>query len=266
MQRLLAVFALAVATACGGAGNGNAEPPAAEPSGERPVRRVEIVAEYPHDPAAFTQGLLLRQNQLFESTGLRGRSTVRAVDLASGTVQRQVDLPPELFGEGLAAVGPRLIQLTWTSGVARVYDRATFALEREHSYTTQGWGLCYDGSRLVMSDGSSTLYFRDPDTFELQGQVEVRENGERRDRLNELECVNGKVYANVFETDWIVEIDPDTGTVTAAIDASGLLTSAERARADVLNGIAYRTETGTFFVTGKLWPRLFEVRFVDPGE
>jgi glutamine cyclotransferase len=154
-----------------------------------------------------------------------------------------------------------LIQLTWTSGVARVYDRATFALQRQHAYATQGWGLCHDGTRLVMSDGTSTLYFRDPTTFAQQGQVTVTQSGEPLDQLNELECVGGKVYANEWMSDWIYEIDPENGNVTAAIDASGLLTAAERTDADVLNGIAYRASSDTYFITGKFWPKLFEVRF-----
>lgn len=258
MPKLVATLAILLVTACGGADNGNAEPPA-----EIPRKTLEVVATYPHDRTSFTQGLLLFGDRLFESTGLRGRSSVREVELATGQVKRQTNLPPTLFGEGLASVGSRLIQLTWTAGVARVYDRESFELVDEHRYSTQGWGLCNDGGRLVMSDGSSTLYFRDPITFELEGQVEVREAGEPRDRLNELECVGGKVYANVFETDWIVEIDPATGAVTAAIDGSGLLSTSERASADVLNGIAYRMGAGTFLVTGKLWPKLFEVRMVD---
>lgn len=258
MVKLVVIFATLLVTACGGAGNGNAEPPA-----EIPRKKVKVLRTYPHDSQAFTQGLLLFGDRVFESTGLRGRSSLREVDLATGEVERQVDLPAALFGEGLASVGSRLIQLTWTSGVARVYDRESFEVVDEHRYTTQGWGICHDGSRLVMSDGTSTLYFRDPVTFELEGQVQVTRAGEALDRLNELECVGGKVYANLFETDWIMEIDPATGDVTAAIDASGLLTPAERARADVLNGIAYRMGAGTFVVTGKLWPKMFEVRFVE---
>ncbi len=254
----MVALCLLLVTACGGAGDGNAEPPA-----EIPRKQIEVLRTYPHDAAAFTQGLLVRGNQVFESTGLRGRSALREVTLATGQVVRSVELPDDLFGEGLASVGSRLIQLTWTSGIARVYDRDSFQLVDEHRYTTQGWGLCYDGARLVMSDGSSTLYFRNPTTFELQGQVQVRQAGDPLERLNELECVDGKVYANVFETDWIVEIDPESGEVTAAIDGAGLLTEAERARADVLNGLAYRAGGGTFLVTGKLWPKMFEVRFVD---
>lgn len=254
-SRPVAILALILATACGGAPDGNAEPPA-----DVPRRSLEVVRTYPHDPAAWTQGLLARGERIFESTGLRGQSTLREVELQTGRVRRSVDLPPDLFGEGLALADDELIQLTWTSGVARVYDRETFELLREHRYTTEGWGLCHDGTRLVMSDGTSNLYFRDPGTFELQGQIQVRQAGEPLDDLNELECVDGKVYANVWQTDWIVEIDPGTGEVTAAIDASGLLAEDERPGADVLNGIAYRSLTDTFLLTGKRWPRLFEVK------
>lgn len=259
MPRSLVALAFLVATACGGAGDGNAEPPA-----EIPRKRLEIVRTLPHDPDAFTQGLELDGDRLFESTGLRGRSSLREVALATGVVLRRTDLPRHLFAEGLTLVGDQLIQLTWTSGIARVYDRDTFALEEEHTYTTQGWGLCHDGERLVMSDGSDRLYFRDPETFALEGQVTVTQAGDPLDMLNELECVGGRVWANVFGTDWIVEIDPSSGRVTAAIDASGLLTPTERAGTDVLNGIAYREQSDTWLITGKLWPKLFEVKLVDP--
>lgn len=244
-----------LATACGGSSDGSAQPPESVPR-----KSLEIVATYPHDPGAFTQGLLVQGERVFESTGLRGRSTLREVTLRTGEVRRSVDLPASLFGEGLALVDGELIQLTWTAGVARVYDAESFDLVREHRYATQGWGLCYDGTRLVMSDGTTRLYFRDPKTFALLGQVEVRRGGEPLDDLNELECVDGRVLANVLGSDWIYEIDPASGEVTAAIDASGLLSEEERARTDVLNGIAHRPETGTFLLTGKLWPRLFEVR------
>ena len=148
--------------------------------------------------------------------------------------------------------------------IARVYDRDTFALRKEHTYPTQGWGLCYGRQRLVMSDGSDRLYFRDPETFALEGQVAVTQAGDALDMLNELECVGDRVWANVFGTDWIVEVDPASGRVVGAIDASGLLTPAERAGTDVLNGIAYREQSDTWLITGKLWPKIFEVELVDP--
>lgn len=222
---------------------------------------VDVLATRPHDPRAFTQGLFLADGVLYESTGLNGESTLRRVDPATGRVLERVDLPDTVFAEGLARVGDRLIQLTWQNRVAFVYDRATFRQIGQHAYDTEGWGLCHDGRRLVMSDGTSTLFFRDPATFGVVGQVAVTVDGVPRDLLNELECVGNRVYANVWQTDTIVRIDPATGIVDAVIDASGLLAPDERAAADVLNGIAWDPAAGTFLITGKLWPKLFEVRF-----
>ncbi len=222
---------------------------------------MRVVATYPHDTDAYTQGLLWHDGTLYESTGQYGESTVRQVELATGRVLRQAELPREYFGEGLALVGDRLVQLTWQEGVALIWGLADFAPRGEHRYTGEGWGLCYDGRRLVMSDGSARLTFRDPESFAVTGGVDVAVAGVPADRLNELECVEGVVYANVWRDQEIFRIDPDNGRVTAVIDASGLLSAKERLPADVLNGIAYRPETGTFFVTGKLWPKLFEVVF-----
>ena len=225
--------------------------------------RVRVVATYPHDADAFTQGLLWHDGTLYESTGQYGESTVRQVELATGRVLRQAALPRHLFGEGLALVGDRLVQLTWQEGVALIWGLADFAPRGEHRYTGEGWGLCYDGRRLVMSDGSARLTFRDPETFAVTGGVDVTVGGVPADRLNELECVEGAVYANVWRDQEIFRIDPSDGRVTAVIDASGLLTPTERRDADVLNGIAHRAETGTFLITGKLWPKLFEVVLED---
>jgi glutamine cyclotransferase len=224
--------------------------------------RVEVVRVLPHDPAAFTQGLVWNGRTLYESTGLLGRSSLREVELETGRVLRRVSLPPDIFGEGLAQVGERLVQLSWQNGLALVWDAATFERRGEHRYAGEGWGLCYDGRRLVMSDGSSTLAFRDPATFAETSRLQVTHDNDPLANLNELECAGGSIYANVWQTDDIVRIDPASGRVTAHIDARGLLGPAERAGVDVLNGIAYRPETGTFLVTGKLWPKLFEVRFV----
>ncbi len=220
---------------------------------------LEVVARYPHDPEAFTQGLVWHEGRLFESTGLEGRSTVREVELATGRVLRSESLPRTLFGEGLARVGRRLVQITWQSGVAYVWDLERFDRIAQHRYEGEGWGLCYDGTSLVMSDGSDTLTFRDPDTFAVRRTVRVTKLGRPARNLNELECVEGAVFANVWQTDEILRIDPTSGRVTGILRASGLLTPRERARADVLNGIAYIPETGRFLVTGKLWPTLFEV-------
>jgi len=180
-------------------------------------------------------------------------------------VLRQVDVAPPIFAEGLALVGDRLIQITWQNGVAFVYDRASFEKIAEFHYTGEGWGICFDGARLVMSDGSNQLFFRDPQTFDLLGQVSVLRDGQPVARLNELECVGDQVYANVWQTDEIVKIDRDSGRVAATIDASGLLSSEEqvaRSFDDVLNGIAYDPDSGNFLITGKRWPRLYEVSFV----
>lgn len=228
--------------------------------------RVEVLATYPHDPTAFTQGLELHAGMLYESTGLYGRSSLRQVDLLTGVVFRRLDLPANQFGEGLTRVANRLVQLTWHEHVALIYDLATFAKTGEFAYGAEGWGLCFDGTRLVMSDGSDRLFLRDPETFAASGEIAVKLDGGPPGPLNELECVGGSVYANVWLTDRIVEIDQQTGCVRAVIDASDLLSAAERAalgRGAILNGIAYDAETKTFLVTGKLWPKLFRVRFVQ---
>jgi glutamine cyclotransferase len=224
-----------------------------------PVIVPRVHAVHPHDPNAFTQGLVFHEGQLFESTGLVGRSSLRRVELATGRVLQQVALPPAEFGEGLARVGDRLIQLSWQSGIARSYDATTFELQQTFTYQTEGWGLCHDGSRLLMTDGSDQLYIRDATSFELLSQVTVTKDGSSVSRLNELECIDGSVYANVWLTDSIVKIAPATGQVLAEIDASSLLTMGERRQADVLNGIAFDPTSHRLLLTGKLWPKLFEV-------
>ncbi|HSS49957.1 MAG TPA: glutaminyl-peptide cyclotransferase [Thermoanaerobaculia bacterium] len=227
--------------------------------------KVKVLATRHHDPAAFTQGLLVHDGSLYESTGLYGSSSLREVDPISGAVKRKVDVPPELFAEGLALIDDRLIQLTWQERKALVYKLAGFAPAGQLRYEGEGWGLCWDGKRLVMTDGSDKLTFRDPQTFAFLGQVTVTRAdrmGEQVLNLNELECVDGVVYANVWQTDEILRIDPSNGRVTAVIDASGLLTPEERQRTDVLNGIAWDPQRKIFLITGKLWPKLFEVDFV----
>jgi glutaminyl-peptide cyclotransferase len=225
--------------------------------------RAEVIARRPHDSTSYTQGLVLADGRLFESSGQYGASSLREVDLQTGEVLRSVALDDEYFGEGLAAVDDRLVQLTWQEQTALVYSLQDFSQIGTFSYETEGWGLCDDGTRLVMSDGTSTLYFRDRSTFSEIGSVDVTNEGEPVDKLNELECVDGNVYANVYMTDDIVRVSPTDGRVTAVIDASGLLTEAEQADAEVLNGIAYDAGTGTFLLTGKYWPSLFVVRFVE---
>jgi glutaminyl-peptide cyclotransferase len=200
--------------------------------------------------------------KLYEGSGLRGESTLREIDPRTGAASRTVTLADKYFGEGIAVVDDRVVQLTWQEHTAFVYRLSDFKQISTFSYDTEGWGLCDDGTRLVMSDGTNQLYFRDRSTFAVKGKVSVTENGAPIDRLNELECVDGLVYANVWQTNNIVRIDPATGKVTAVIDASGLLSTDEARGVDVLNGIAYDASTKTFLITGKLWPTLFEVRFV----
>jgi glutamine cyclotransferase len=237
-----------------------------------PLRRlrVRVVARHPHDPDAFTQGLLLHQGELYESTGQYGESSLRRVELETGRVLAERALPAEWFGEGLARVpgegaeGDRLIQLTWQEGVAPVWRLDDLERAGEHRYGGEGWGLCHDAKgRLVMSDGSARLTFRDPRTFAETGAVTVTLEGRPVSLLNELECVGDRVLANVLGSDSLVEIDSATGRVTALIDASGLLTPAERAATDVLNGIAHDPADGTLLLTGKLWPWLFRVEVVE---
>ena len=215
----------------------------------------------PHDRSSFTQGLELVGDTLYEGTGLHGRSVVRAVDPASGAVHREARLDPGLFGEGITVVGDRIWQLTWQEGVAIERDRASLAELRRTTYPGEGWGLCHDGSRLVMSDGSARLTFRDPVTFAPTGGVTVRAGDQEVSDLNELECAGGAVWANVWGSDEILRIDPADGRVTAVVDAAGLLKPQERAGADVLNGIAAVPGTDEFLITGKYWPNLYRVRF-----
>lgn len=224
--------------------------------------KAKVVAEHPHDPGAFTQGLVWYRGKLFESTGLFGQSGVRRSNPQTGAVELATSVSSELFGEGLAEVNRELIQLTWKNGKALYWDLLTLKPLKEVGYEGEGWGLCFDGARLVMSDGSDRLTFRDPKTFAETGHVEVRKEGTPVRNLNELECVDGQVFANIWQYDYIARIDPETGNVTGWIDASNLLTPADRRGTDVLNGIAYVPETKRFLITGKNWPKLFEVQFV----
>jgi len=229
-----------------------------------PILRPEVLAELPHDPTAFTQGFEIDGDVLYEGTGLEGQSQLRELDPESGELRRSVPLPGQLFGEGVTVVGDRVWQLTWRDGVALEWDRAALTLRREVPLAGEGWGLCDDGPRLVRSDGTDRLRFHDPVTFAEQGSVAVTRDGTPVTQLNELECVDGQVWANVWQTDRIVRIDPASGNVTAEVDASGLLDPARRAETDVLNGIAAVPGTdGEFLLTGKLWPATFRVRFVE---
>ncbi|MEW6749968.1 MAG: glutaminyl-peptide cyclotransferase [Candidatus Latescibacterota bacterium] len=234
-----------------------------KPSGPPPVYGYRVVRTYPHDPRAFTQGLVYAEGYLYEGTGLYGYSSLRRVDLESGAVLEQRLLDPELFGEGLTLFGDRLIQLTWRSGLGLVYDRRTLAPVDRFEYPTEGWGLTHDGQRLVMSDGTARLYFLDPRTYAETGQLAVHDQGVPVTQLNELEWVEGEIYANIWQTDRIARISPGSGAVAGWIDLGGLLRPEDRRQpVDVLNGIAYDPLTRRLFVTGKLWPLLFQIELV----
>jgi len=223
----------------------------------------EIVNNYPHDPKAFTQGLVYLDGFLYESTGLYGESSLRKVALETGEVLQQVDLASQYFAEGLTEWENTLVQLTWREETAFVYNRADFSLMTQYTYPTEGWGLTHNGEKFIMSDGSAVLYFLDPVTFALEDSLAVSFQGESVTRLNELEYVRGEVFANVWQTDDIVRIDPETGFVVGWIDLTGLLSPDERTpEADVLNGIAYDSDTDRLFVTGKMWQALYEIRLV----
>ncbi|MBF6179413.1 glutaminyl-peptide cyclotransferase [Nocardia otitidiscaviarum] len=254
--RRIAVFLAATALFGAAAACGAAEPD------DAPRLRAEVVATRPHDPALFTQGLEIHDGVLYESTGLPGESLVRTSDLATGAEHARADLPAPLFGEGITRAGDVLWQLTYTEGVAIARDAQTLTELRRTDYEGEGWGLCTRGDRIVMSNGTATLTFRDPETFAPVGEVTLASRGDTR--LNELDCApDGSVYANAWPTDTILRIDPETGTVLAVIDASGLLPrSARTPSSDVLNGIAHIPGTDRFLLTGKKWPSSFEVRFV----
>jgi len=223
-----------------------------------------VVAEYPHDPTAYTQGLVFDRGRLHESTGQRGSSRVRTVELETGKELAVSRLPPVYFGEGLALVGERLIQLTWQEGVARIYERETLKPLDELRYEGEGWGLAFDGTHLVMSDGSDRLTFRDPATFAEVRRVRVTADGLPVDQLNELEVVGGEVWANLWKRDLIARIDPASGEVQAFIDLTGLFDHRSIPDEDaVLNGIAHDPATGRVWVTGKLWPKLFEIEVLE---
>ncbi len=252
---------------------GQPDGPAPIPEGFAPARlRPEVLNTRPHDPTSFTQGLLFHEGSLYESDGnccpsYSTYSTLREVDPATGEVLRSIDLDPQYFAEGLERVDDRLIQLTWQAGVAFVYDIATFEVVDTYTYEGEGWGLCYDGSLLYMSDGSPYITLRDPETFEVVDRGLVTFQGQPAEDINELECVGDYIYANIWQSDVIIQIDKTNGNVVAVVDARDLLSEEELAAivpgSDVLNGIVYLPESDTFLITGKHWPTMFEVTFVD---
>ena len=267
---------LLVLAACGGSeGSPASAAPPAEPipspappppvPDPPPVLGYRVVQEYPHDPRAFTQGLFFHDGFLYESTGLRGESNLRRVDLETGEVLEQRELLPQFFGEGAALAGDSIVQLTWESGVGFIYTLPPFRLVREFRYSGEGWGLTFDGEHLVMSDGSDSLRFLDPRTLREVRTLPVTADGEPVQQLNELEWINGEIWANIWMEDRIARIRPDTGEVSAFVDLTGILPRSFRyPEMDVLNGIAWDEEGGRVFVTGKKWPKLFEIELVEP--
>jgi glutamine cyclotransferase len=229
-----------------------------------PIYTYKVVHSYPHDPNAFTQGLFFLDGFLYESTGLLGRSSIRKVRFETGEVLQEKDLPPEYFGEGIVNWGKKIISLTWKNQVGFVFNLATFAQEKRWEYPGEGWGLTRDDKSIIMSDGTAQLRWLNPLTLKEQHRIQVSVRGRPVDQLNELEWVKGEVWANIWQTNLIARIDPASGKVTGFIDLSGLLSEHDKiaSHADVLNGIAYDAASDRVFVTGKLWPRLYEIQLV----
>jgi glutaminyl-peptide cyclotransferase len=253
MRTVLLLAALA-ASACG---------PASQ-AGSIPEYGYEVIHTYPHDPLAFTQGLFYLDGFLYEGTGLTGQSSIRKERLETGEVLQKRDVPEQYFGEGIINWKSKLIELTWTTEAGFIYDLETFAPKGQFAYPGEGWGLTQDGKRIIMSDGSAQLRFWDPETLKETGRITVTADGAPVKDLNELEWVNGEIYANVWQTERIARIDPKTGNVVGWIDLTGLLSPSDfvRGQTDVLNGIAYDAAHSRLFVTGKRWPKLFEIRLV----
>jgi glutamine cyclotransferase len=231
-------------------------------TGKTPWYGYRVIRSTPHDRQAFTQGLFYADGCLYEGTGLHGRSSLRKVDLASGRVLKEIRLAPSYFGEGITALGDRIVQVTWQSRVGFVYDKKSLRLMKQLTYSHEGWGITHDGKRLIMSDGTPILHLLDPTDFHETATLSVFDERGPVAGLNELEYVQGAIHANVWPTDHIVVIDPGTGRVTARIDLKGLLNPIDAPGADVLNGIAYDAGGDRLFVTGKLWPKVFELKIV----
>ena len=251
-MRTLVLIAAAAACACG---------PASQ-AGGTPEYSYEIVRTYPHDPHAFTQGLVYLDGVLYEGTGLNDESSIRKVKLETGEVLQKRDVPGQYFGEGIIVWKDRILELTWQAQKGLIYDLASFNPKGEFSYPGEGWGLTTDGKRIIMSDGTPEIRFWDPETLKETGRITVNEDGRPVAKLNELEWVKGEIFANVWETERVVRIDPTNGKVLGWINLNGLLTPQERQGTDVLNGIAYDAKGDRLFVTGKRWPKLFEIKLV----
>jgi len=228
-----------------------------------PLYTYRVINLYPHDRNAFTQGLVFENDFLYEGTGLHEKSSLRKVELATGSVIQMKELPRKFFGEGVTIYENRIIQLTWRSHTGFVYDKESFALLQEFSYPMEGWGITHDGSHLIMSDGTSTLHFLDPHTFKEVDQITVTDANGLVSKLNELEYVKGEIYANVWPTERVAMIKPHTGQVSGWIELRGLLNKEDYdTPMDVLNGIAYDEKDDRLFVTGKWWPTLFEIKLI----
>lgn len=238
------------------ASNNAASTPVTE---EIPTYTYDIVKTIPHDAQAFTQGLAFYNGDLFESTGQYGSSSLRKIDRSTGKVLKRLNVDAAYFAEGMVAVDGKIYQLTWQSGVGFIYDAKTFQQLRTFSYFGEGWGITYDGTEMIMSDGTSNLRFLDSDSLLIRKMLPVTSNGTPVKNLNELEYVNGEIWANVWQTDSIARINPQNGKVTGWVDLSGLQTPTERANADVLNGIAYDKERNILLVTGKNWSKMYEI-------
>lgn len=262
MRTLLATLVLVSACACSPSATPTPTAPAAD---ALPAYSYDIVATYPHDPKAFTQGLVYTDGVLYETTGQEGESWLRKVELATGAVLQQHDIADEFFGEGMVIWGDQIITLTWRGEKGFIFDKATFAPKGEWTYAGEGWGLTADDTQIFMSDGTAQIRKIDPATLQETGRIDVKMNGKPVDKLNELEFVKGEIWANVFETDRIARIDPATGEVKGIIYLGGLLKPDERRKTDVLNGIAWDKAGDRIFVTGKYWPKLFEIRIKDPA-
>lgn len=262
LQHVIAASAAVVMVAGCGSGAPAAQTSTDQPAGPVPVVQPVVLAETPHDVTAWTQGLEFDGPNLYEGTGIAGKSQLRELDPATGAVTRAAATPQNYYGEGITVVGDRIWELTWRDGVAVEWDKATLTPVREVPVDGEGWGLCHDGTRLVRSDGTDRLRFHEPQNFSETGSVSVTRDGQPLRNLNELECVDGKVWANVWQTDTIVRIDPSTGNVDTVVDAAGLWPGQAGSRERVLNGIAH-IDGDEYLLTGKYWPTMFRVR-IDP--
>lgn len=241
--------------------NCNTPGPIATTNDRPPVYGYEVVHTFPHDPNAFTQGLLFHDGNLLESTGEVGHSSLRRVELDSGKVLQRIEVPPPYFAEGITLLKGKIYQLTWQHQLGFVYDALTFEKAGQFSYTGEGWGLANDGQSLILSDGSNHIRFLDPDNFQVQRTIAVLDGDAPVREINELEYIKGEIYANIWHADRIARIDPQSGKVVGWIDLAGLLAPGEvQDEEAVLNGIALDEASGRLFVTGKLWPKIFEIR------